>query len=60
MSIRMPMCGHSEWGSWNFMHSRGEVRSFLQSAAEYWLTEYHLDGLRMDAISRADLLAGNA
>ena len=45
--------GYSEWGSRNFMHSRGEVRSFLQSAAEYWLTEYHMDGLRMDAISRA-------
>ena len=44
--------GYSEWGSRNFMHSRGEVRSFLQSAAEYWLTEYHMDGLRMDAISR--------
>ncbi|HJA11489.1 MAG TPA: 1,4-alpha-glucan branching protein GlgB [Candidatus Mediterraneibacter merdipullorum] len=45
--------GYSEWGSRNFMHSRGEVRSFLQSAAEYWLTEYHMDGLRMDAVSRA-------
>ena len=45
--------GDSEWGSRNFMHSRGEVRSFLQSAAEYWLNEYHMDGLRMDAVSRA-------
>ncbi len=45
--------GVSEWGSHNFMHSRGEVRSFLQSVANYWLTEYHFDGLRMDAISRA-------
>ncbi len=44
--------GVSEWGSCNFMHSRGEVRSFLQSAANYWLTEYHIDGIRMDAISR--------
>ena len=43
--------GQSEWGSCNFMHSRGEVRSFLQSCANYWLTEYHMDGLRMDAIS---------
>ena len=42
----------SEWGSCNFMHSRGEVRSFLQSAANYWLKEYHFDGLRVDAISR--------
>ena len=44
--------GVSEWGSYNFMHSRGEVRSFLQSAANFWLKEYHFDGLRMDAISR--------
>ena len=42
----------SEWGSMNFDHSRGAVRSFLQSAANYWLREYHFDGLRMDAVSR--------
>ena len=44
--------GMSEWGSCNFMHSRGEVRTFLQSNANYWLKEYHFDGIRMDAISR--------
>ena len=44
--------GNSEWGSCNFLYSRGEIRSFLQSAANYWLTEYHFDGLRMDAVSR--------
>lgn len=44
--------GLSEWGSCNFNHSRGEVRSFLQSCAYYWLKEFHFDGLRMDAISR--------
>lgn len=44
--------GISEWGSCNFMHSRGEVRSFLQSSACWWLEEFHFDGLRMDAISR--------
>lgn len=44
--------GVSEWGSCNFMHSRGETRSFLQSAANYWLSVYHADGIRMDAISR--------
>lgn len=44
--------GESEWGSMNFMHSRGEVRCFLQSAANYWLEEFHFDGLRMDAVSR--------
>jgi len=44
--------GQSEWGSCNFMHSRGETCSFLQSCASYWLGAYHFDGLRMDAISR--------
>ncbi len=47
-----PDVGVSEWGSCNFMHSRGEVRSFLQSSAHFWLSEYHFDGLRMDAVSR--------
>ena len=44
--------GESEWGSCNFMHSRGEIRCFLQSAADYWLRTFHADGLRMDAVSR--------
>ena len=48
-----PDTAYSEWGTMNFMHSRGEVQSFLQSAADYWLTEFHMDGIRMDAISRA-------
>ena len=42
--------GYNEWGSRNFMHSKGEVRSFIQSAANYWLEVYHFDGLRMDAV----------
>ncbi|MBQ8514877.1 MAG: 1,4-alpha-glucan branching protein GlgB [Ruminococcus sp.] len=42
----------SEWGSCNFNHSRGEVCSFLASCANYWLTEFHFDGIRMDAVSR--------
>jgi len=42
--------GRSEWGSNNFMHERGDVCSFLSSAAYYWLKEYHIDGLRLDAV----------
>ena len=49
----------SEWGSYNFDHSKGETRSFLQSAAQFWLKEMHFDGLRMDAISRIIYWYGN-
>ncbi len=45
--------GHSEWGSRNFNFYRGEVRSFLASAAAFWLDVYHCDGIRMDAICNA-------
>ena len=41
----------SDWGSRYFDHGSGVVRSFLQSAAERWLSVYHVDGLRMDAVS---------
>lgn len=51
--------GRNEWGSCNFMHSRGEVRSFLQSAAYYWLKEFHFDGLRVDAVSNLIYWQGN-
>ena len=44
--------GQSEWGSCNFMHSRGEIQCFIQSCADYWLRVFHVDGLRMDAVSR--------
>ncbi len=51
--------GNSEWGSKNFNHSRGEVQSFLQSNANYWIKEYHFDGLRIDAISNIIYWQGN-
>ena len=51
--------GFSEWGSCNFNYYRGEIRSFLQSAANYWLDEYHFDGIRMDAISNVIYWMGN-
>ncbi|MCM1046855.1 MAG: 1,4-alpha-glucan branching protein GlgB [Clostridiales bacterium] len=52
--------GINEWGSCNFMHSRGEVRSFLQSSACYWLKEFHFDGLRVDAVSNLIYWQGNS
>ena len=52
--------GRSEWGTCNFNYFRGEVRSFLQSAADFWLTRFHFDGLRMDAISNAIFWSGDA
>ena len=51
--------GYSEWGSKNFNHSRGEVQSFLQSCARYWLKEFHFDGIRIDALSNIIYWHGN-
>ncbi len=51
--------GYSEWGSKNFIHSRGEVQSFLQSCANYWIKEYHFDGIRLDALSNMIYWQGN-
>ncbi len=45
--------GHSEWGTCNFNYYRGEVRSFLASSCGLWMEAYHMDGLRLDAVSRA-------
>ncbi len=52
--------GRSEWGTKNFNFFRGEVRSFLQSAANFWLGEFHFDGIRMDAISNCIYWQGDS
>lgn len=49
----------SQWGTANFNLWKEEVRSFLMSAAAFWLDKYHIDGLRMDAISNIIHWHGN-
>jgi len=42
---------HPDWNSYIFNYSRGEVKSFLISNARFWFDQFHIDGIRVDAVS---------
>lgn len=54
-----PHDANSQWDTLNFDLWKEEVRSFLLSSASFWLETYHVDGLRIDAVSNIIFWHGN-
>ena len=54
-----PHDANSQWDTLNFDLWKEEVRSFLLSSASFWLETYHVDGLRVDAVSNIIFWHGN-
>ena len=50
---------NSEWGTFNFDLGKDTVRSFMMSCTKYWVERYHIDGIRVDAVSNLIYWQGN-
>ena len=52
MNIPIPVLGeHPEWGTKIFNYGKNEVKNFLVANALFWLREFHVDGIRVDAVA---------
>ena len=54
-----PYYAYSQWGSYKFDLRKSEVNSFLLSCADFYIGKYHIDGLRLDAVSNFIWYDGN-
>lgn len=54
-----PNDANSQWGTCNFDLWSDEVRSFLISSAAFWCDQYHIDGIRIDAVANMIFWEGN-